>query len=184
LRLNTRDFFPTLDTCRSFIGTLSDSLTNHYTPREKSRAACAACRRSSGSPRLFFRLHIAEWSRGDSVLPQILPQCASAAHSDFASLLSTGFPDHAQSPVFTQPQNQNIAESGRQPIPQMSGLAQPRSSGPIAGGASGQMIAGGGTEEQKGGGSNKAVKTRSLDYVLRSGLAGGLAGCAVSARKS
>ncbi|OQD74839.1 hypothetical protein PENDEC_c009G01027 [Penicillium decumbens] len=60
----------------------------------------------------------------------------------------------------------------------MSGLAQPRSSGPIAGGASGQMIAGGGTEEQKGGGSNKAVKTRSLDYVLRSGLAGGLAGCA------
>lgn len=95
--------------------------------------------------------------------------------------MSTGFPEHEQSPV-TQPLNQNTSDSSRQSIPQMSGLAQPRSSGPIASGAGGQMITGGSTEEQKGSGTNKAVKTRSLDYVLRSGLAGGLAGCAVSGK--
>lgn len=44
------------------------------------------------------------------------------------------------------------------------------------------MVTGGSTEEHKGSGANKAVKTRSLDYVLRSGLAGGLAGCAVSGK--
>lgn len=66
----------------------------------------------------------------------------------------------------------------------MSEIAHRRSSpGPIAGGAGGQIGYGAsaGVEEHKGAGANKKVETRSLDYVLRSGLAGGLAGCAVSA---
>lgn len=60
----------------------------------------------------------------------------------------------------------------------MSGIAQTGSS--IAGGASSQITPNAGVDSQKSGG---AVKTRSADYILRSGLAGGLAGCAVSAYK-
>lgn len=90
--------------------------------------------------------------------------------------MSTGFPDHAQSNFGS------VSQSSPQSIPQMSGIALPRSSpGPIAGGAGGQIAHGASVEEQKNGGATKKVKTRSVDYVLRSGLAGGLAGCAVSA---
>ncbi|KAJ5140058.1 Mitochondrial carrier protein LEU5 [Penicillium atrosanguineum] len=60
----------------------------------------------------------------------------------------------------------------------MSDLAQSRSSGPIATGAGAQLATGSNSEKQKDSGTNTVVKTRSLDYVLRSGLAGGLAGCA------
>jgi solute carrier family 25 protein 16 len=60
----------------------------------------------------------------------------------------------------------------------MSDLAHSRSSGPIATGAGAQLATGSNAEKQKGSGANTVVKTRSLDYVLRSGLAGGLAGCA------
>lgn len=91
--------------------------------------------------------------------------------------MSTGLSDHAQSDprVFSQ----SVPQSNTQ----MSGIAHPRSSpGPIAGGASGQIAPGTGVEEQKNSGVTRKVKTRSLDYVFRSGLAGGLAGCAVSAR--
>lgn len=91
--------------------------------------------------------------------------------------MSTGFPDHAQSDF------RAFSPSNPQYNTQMSGIAHPRSSpGPIPGGAGGQIAHGTSVEEQKNGGANKKVKTRSLDYVLRSGLAGGLAGCAVSER--
>lgn len=90
--------------------------------------------------------------------------------------MSAGLSDHAQSDprVFSQ----SVPQSNTQ----MSEIAHPRSSpGAIAGGAGGQITPGTGVEEQKNAGVNRKVKTRSLDYVLRSGLAGGLAGCAVSA---
>lgn len=65
----------------------------------------------------------------------------------------------------------------------MSGIAHSRSSPvAIAGDAGGHLVSNTSMEEQKNGEANKAVKKRSLDYVLRSGLAGGLAGCAVSAQ--
>lgn len=57
----------------------------------------------------------------------------------------------------------------------MSELAQTEPS--IAGGASHAATSNIAGDTTKSGGS---VKTRSVDYVLRSGLAGGLAGCAVS----
>ena len=59
----------------------------------------------------------------------------------------------------------------------MSEIAQPRSSGPIAGGAAGKVLPKASVDDQRNGGP---VKKRSLDYALRSGLAGGMAGCAVS----
>lgn len=58
----------------------------------------------------------------------------------------------------------------------MSGIAHQRAAPPpIAGGAGGQYL---NKEEQKNSTENAPVKTKSLDYVLRSGLAGGAAGCA------
>lgn len=92
--------------------------------------------------------------------------------------MSAAIPDHAQS------ESRVFSPSSPQYNIPMSGIAHPRSSpGPIAGGAGGQ-IAHAGVEEHKNGGANKKVKTRSLDYVFRSGLAGGLAGCAVSTADS
>ncbi|GLI74153.1 coenzyme A transporter [Penicillium ochrochloron] len=90
--------------------------------------------------------------------------------------MSTGISDHAQldSVLHTQPrQHSQSPESAPQSISSMSGIAQTRSS--IAGGASNQITSNAGVDSQKSGG---AVKTRSVDYILRSGLAGGLAGCA------
>lgn len=95
--------------------------------------------------------------------------------------MSAGISDHAQldSVLHTQPrQHSQNPESAPQSISSMSGIAQTRSS--IAGGASNQITSNAGVDSQKSGG---AVKTRSVDYILRSGLAGGLAGCAVSAYK-
>lgn len=61
----------------------------------------------------------------------------------------------------------------------MSGIAHQRASpAPVTGGAGGQYI---NADEQKNK-DNKPVQKKSLDYILRSGLAGGAAGCAVSAR--
>lgn len=60
----------------------------------------------------------------------------------------------------------------------MSEVAQTRSS--IAGGTSNQITPDSAVDTHRSGG---AVRTRTLEYVLRSGLAGGLAGCAVSAYK-
>ncbi|KAJ5611842.1 Mitochondrial carrier protein LEU5 [Penicillium herquei] len=57
----------------------------------------------------------------------------------------------------------------------MSEIAHPRSSGPIAGGSAGKILPNAGADGQKNDGK---VKKRSLDYALRSGLAGGFAGCA------
>jgi hypothetical protein len=62
----------------------------------------------------------------------------------------------------------------------MSEIAHQRASpAPIQGGAGGQYV---NADEQKNQG-NKPVQKNSLDYILRSGLAGGAAGCAVSARR-
>ncbi|KAJ5159623.1 Mitochondrial carrier protein LEU5 [Penicillium canariense] len=93
--------------------------------------------------------------------------------------MSTGFPDHAQfDSVVRTPRHgfHPSPESNPQSDSQMSGIAQSRSSpGPIAGGASAQVSPKAGVDTQK---SGEAVTKRSVDYVLRSGLAGGLAGCA------
>ncbi|KAJ5947312.1 Mitochondrial carrier protein LEU5 [Penicillium verhagenii] len=57
----------------------------------------------------------------------------------------------------------------------MSEIAHSRSAGPIAGDAAAKTASSSSAKGQK---TDAPVKTRSLDYVLRSGLAGGLAGCA------
>ncbi|KAJ5948723.1 Mitochondrial carrier protein LEU5 [Penicillium verhagenii] len=57
----------------------------------------------------------------------------------------------------------------------MSEIAHSRSAGPIAGDAATKTASSTSAKGQK---TDAPVKTRSLDYVLRSGLAGGLAGCA------
>ncbi|KAJ5648107.1 Mitochondrial carrier protein LEU5 [Penicillium lividum] len=57
----------------------------------------------------------------------------------------------------------------------MSEIAHSQSAGPITGGAAVRGVPITNPEGQK---TSTPVKTRSLDYVLRSGLAGGLAGCA------
>lgn len=96
--------------------------------------------------------------------------------------MSAGIADHAQldSVVRTQPRRRlhTKSESSPQSDPPMSEVAQTRSS--IAGGTSNQITPDSPFDTQKSGG---AVRTRTFDYVLRSGLAGGLAGCAVSAYK-
>lgn len=93
--------------------------------------------------------------------------------------MSTGLPDHAHTHSDILPQPRNYLHSGADTSPHskspMSGIAHQRaSSPPITGGSSGQYIQ---PEEQKNIG-NKSVQKKSLDYVLRSGLAGGAAGCA------
>lgn len=95
--------------------------------------------------------------------------------------MSTGISDHAQlDSVVRTPRHQLHAspETTPQSNSPMSGIAQTRPS--IAGGASSQITSNVGVDTQK---SGAAAKTRSVDYILRSGLAGGLAGCAVSANK-
>ncbi|KAJ5585016.1 Mitochondrial carrier protein LEU5 [Penicillium hispanicum] len=97
--------------------------------------------------------------------------------------MSAGAPDHARSDYVAFSQHRSPSHPSAEPSPQpnfqMSEIAHPRSSpGPITGVASGQAISQTTAEGHKGGGQDKAVQTRSLDYVLRSGLAGGLAGCA------
>ncbi|KAJ5083538.1 Mitochondrial carrier protein LEU5 [Penicillium angulare] len=57
----------------------------------------------------------------------------------------------------------------------MSEIEHPRSSAAIAGDTAGKILP---TTSGDGPQKNGTVKKRSLDYVLRSGLAGGLAGCA------
>lgn len=90
--------------------------------------------------------------------------------------MSAAIADHAQS------KSRVVSSSSPQNNTLMSGIAHPRSSpGPIAGGAGGQIAHGANVEDHKNGAVNNKVETRSFDYVLRSGLAGGLAGCAVSA---
>lgn len=65
----------------------------------------------------------------------------------------------------------------------MSGIAQQRSSSaPVAGAADGSITTNA-TRDTHNNELKKPVQKRSVDYVLRSGLAGGLAGCAVSAWK-
>lgn len=98
--------------------------------------------------------------------------------------MSTALADHAQlDPIaLKQPRtpSHTNAESLSQHIPQMSGIAHPRSSAePLTGGTGPQIVSNASTEGKKNDGASKPVKTRSLDYILRSGLAGGLAGCAV-----
>lgn len=62
----------------------------------------------------------------------------------------------------------------------MSGIAHQKSSQvPVVGGATGQTVNSANVDIQQSGG-NKPAQKRSVDYLLRSGLAGGLAGCAVS----
>ena len=93
--------------------------------------------------------------------------------------MSSGTPDHAHpDPVLIHPPRSYTAENPQHNT-QMSGIAHSQSSGPVAGGTGGQIVTTTSAEKHKNGG---AVKKQSLDYVLRSGLAGGLAGCAVSAR--
>ncbi|KAJ5690642.1 Mitochondrial carrier protein LEU5 [Penicillium macrosclerotiorum] len=84
--------------------------------------------------------------------------------------MSTGFPDHAQLDLRAQsrPRYSQSAESSFDS--QMSGIAHSRSPpGPITGGTA---------EEQKTTDTRATAQKRNWDYVLRSGLAGGLAGCA------
>lgn len=98
--------------------------------------------------------------------------------------MSTGATDHAnRDPIFTQSRYPftTSAESSPQQNPQMSEIAHPQSAGPIAGGTALKKTPNTSADGQKTG---SPVKTRSLDYILRSGLAGGLAGCAVSVRES
>ncbi|CEJ58181.1 Putative Mitochondrial carrier protein [Penicillium brasilianum] len=90
--------------------------------------------------------------------------------------MSTGISDHAQlDSVVRTPRHQLHAspETTPQSNSPMSGIAQTRPS--LAGGASSQITSNVGVDTQK---SGAAAKTRSVDYILRSGLAGGLAGCA------
>ena len=96
--------------------------------------------------------------------------------------MSTGLPDHAHthSDILSEPRHylHTSADTTPHPDSSMSGIAQQRAApSPIAGGTGGQYI---NKEEQKNSKGNQPVKTKSLDYVLRSGLAGGAAGCAVS----
>lgn len=97
--------------------------------------------------------------------------------------MSTGATDHAKDSIFTQSRYplKTSAESSPQHNPQMSEIAHSQSAGPIAGGTALKKTPNTSADGQKLG---SPVKTRSLDYILRSGLAGGLAGCAVSARGS
>ncbi|KAJ5993442.1 Mitochondrial carrier protein LEU5 [Penicillium sp. IBT 35674x] len=92
--------------------------------------------------------------------------------------MSTGATDHAnRDPIFTQSRYpfKTSAESSPQHNPQMSEIAHSQSAGPIAGGTASKKTPNTNADGQKTG---SPVKTRSLDYILRSGLAGGLAGCA------
>ncbi|KAJ5239223.1 Mitochondrial carrier protein LEU5 [Penicillium chermesinum] len=97
--------------------------------------------------------------------------------------MSTAPADHAQLDPLSLKQTYTSSHSGADlpspHIPQMSGIAHPRSSDPITGGAGTRVVTNINAEEKKKNeGAVKPMKTRSLDYVLRSGLAGGLAGCA------
>ncbi|KAJ5672108.1 Mitochondrial carrier protein LEU5 [Penicillium longicatenatum] len=92
--------------------------------------------------------------------------------------MSTGATDHVNlDPIFTQSRYpfKNSAESSPQHNLQMSEIAHPQSAGPIAGGAGLKAAPHTSADGRKTG---SPVKTRSVDYILRSGLAGGLAGCA------
>ncbi|KAJ5102166.1 mitochondrial carrier protein LEU5 [Penicillium alfredii] len=97
--------------------------------------------------------------------------------------MSTGFPDHAHPDPVVLAQSRhlshNIAKSSSQSNFQMSEIAHPRSSpGPIVGETKGTVSSNPSAGEERTSGANKPVQKRSVDYVLRSGLAGGLAGCA------
>ncbi|KAJ5811505.1 mitochondrial carrier protein (Leu5) [Penicillium riverlandense] len=96
--------------------------------------------------------------------------------------MSAGIPDHAQSDstVFTttaqsrHPPRPPPQSASPQPDLPMSGIAHPRpSTAPV-------QPVNAADEQQKASsrGSTSQAQKRSLDYVLRSGLAGGLAGCA------
>ncbi|KAJ5166043.1 Mitochondrial carrier protein LEU5 [Penicillium capsulatum] len=96
--------------------------------------------------------------------------------------MSTGLSDHAQPRPVTlshpSPRLSTSAEPTPPPSLPMSGIAHQRSSpGPI-GGSADRPIAANVTLDTSKNGEKKPVQKRSLDYVLRSGLAGGLAGCA------
>lgn len=61
----------------------------------------------------------------------------------------------------------------------MSGIAHSRASADSITGGKGAPLASSASSEGKRNDDGVKVKTRSVDYILRSGLAGGLAGCAV-----
>jgi solute carrier family 25 protein 16 len=84
--------------------------------------------------------------------------------------MSTGHSDHAYNPHKTP-------VSTPQPAP-MSETAQPGSS-PF-GGATKPIVSNNTAAMDKPKSGDNKVQKRSLDYVIRSGIAGGLAGCAVS----
>ncbi|XHG04322.1 hypothetical protein AWENTII_007597 [Aspergillus wentii] len=103
--------------------------------------------------------------------------------------MSATFSDHAHSdsssaPRSNQPSSSTRAEFGD---PQMNEVAQSQSGasrGPRAGNTGGMAIdathatSQSGHDEQGAHKQIKPLKKRSVDYVLKSGLAGGLAGCA------
>ncbi|CAI7631136.1 unnamed protein product [Penicillium manginii] len=93
--------------------------------------------------------------------------------------MSTILPDHAHthSDLLSQPRQYLHPSADTSPHlnSPMSEIAHQRASpAPIQGGAGGQYV---NADEQKNQG-NKPVQKNSLDYILRSGLAGGAAGCA------
>ncbi|KAJ5098079.1 mitochondrial carrier protein [Penicillium argentinense] len=95
--------------------------------------------------------------------------------------MSTGPQDHAQShsALLSQPRHRfpSSADISPQPSHPMSVLAQQGSSStPVTGGTNGQVV--NVEREQKTGQQQLPFQKRSVDYVSRSGLAGGVAGCA------
>lgn len=125
-------------------------------------------------------------TRGKTVVPSA--RLGRTVYIYHISLMSTGASDYAQFDTVILPQSHHRSHTSAEasPLPnlQMSGIAHPRSSpGPVAGGTSGQLTSNTNVEGQKSGNQSKALQHRSVDYILRSGLAGGLAGCAVSSRR-
>jgi hypothetical protein len=138
------------------------SLLIFFFPKEFFRILYSS-RGSSGSPRHIIAELI---TRGIPLLPRIFhrePRLPIARST--ISLMSSGHSDHAYAPPNTQ-----------QSTPPSTPMSETAHSGSSIG-ATMPLVS-----TSAAGNKNRKIEKQSLEYAIRSGIAGGLAGCAVSSR--